>query len=158
MMSIPALAKRYPDAKIVFTGGSGSLLHPQDVSLNAIEQWFIEQGVEGRVLWEKKSRNTYENALLTEALLQQVPKGRWLLVTSAFHMPRSMGIFKKRGWNVIAYPVDFYSKTADGLRLDPKYWMHIRDLNFTLKEWIGLIVYYASGKTDSVFPAPDLDN
>jgi uncharacterized SAM-binding protein YcdF (DUF218 family) len=155
MMSIPALAKRYPDAKIVFTGGSGSLLHPQDVSLSAIEQWFIEQGVEGRVLWEKKSRNTYENALLTEALLQQVPKGRWLLVTSAFHMPRSMGIFEKRGWNVIAYPVDFYSKTADGLRLDPKYWMHIRDLNFTLKEWIGLIVYYASGKTDSVFPAPD---
>ncbi|MCJ8298115.1 MAG: YdcF family protein, partial [Pseudomonadales bacterium] len=78
-----------------------------------------------------------------------------LLVTSAFHIPISMGIFRLRGWNVIAYPVDYYSKTAYGLRLDAIYWMHVRDLNFTLKEWIGLFVYYYSGKTDALFPGPD---
>ena len=136
MMAIPVLAKKYPRATIVFTGGSGSLLHPQDVPSSATYRWFSDQGVADRVLWEKKSRNTYENATLTEQLLGGIPKGRWLLVTSAFHMPRSMGIFRLRGWDVIAYPVDFYSKTANGLRLDPKYWMHVRDLNFTLKEWI----------------------
>lgn len=154
MMAIPTLAKEYPNAKIVFTGGSGSLLHPQDVASSATYKWFGEQGVANRVLWEKKSRNTYENATLSEQMLGAVPSGRWLLVTSAFHMPRSMGVFRLRGWNVQAYPVDYYSKTAHGLRLDPKYWMHIRDLSFTLKEWIGLFVYYYSGKTDALFPAP----
>lgn len=154
MMAIPYLAKKYPEAKVVFTGGSGSLLHPQDVALSATQQWFEQQGVNQRVIWEKESRNTYENALLSERKLGGVPSGKWLLVTSAFHMPRSMGIFRHRGWDVMAYPVDFYSKTEDGMRVDPKYWMHIRDLNFTLKEWIGLVVYYYSGKTDSLFPAP----
>ncbi len=154
MMAIPHLAKQYPNAQIVFTGGSGSLLHPQDVALSATEQWFVEQGVADRVLWEKKSRNTFENAVLSEELLGGVPDGNWLLVTSAFHIPRSMGIFRLRGWQVTAYPVDFYSKTANGLRLDPKYWMHIRDLSFTIKEWIGLLVYHYTGKTDSLFPAP----
>jgi len=153
MMAIPALARKYPKAHIVFTGGSGSLLHPESVADEAMVTWFTEHGVDDRVLWEKASRNTYENASLTERLLGGVPKGRWLLVTSAFHMPRSMGIFRLRGWDVIAYPVDYYSKTADALRIEPKYWQHVRDLNFTIKEWIGLVVYYYSGKTDALFPA-----
>ncbi|NRA20424.1 MAG: YdcF family protein [Oceanospirillaceae bacterium] len=154
MMAIPVLARAYPNAKIVFTGGSGSLLHPEDVADSAMQTWFNEQGVTGRVLWEKESRNTFENAVLSEKLLAGVPRGRWLLVTSAFHMPRSMGIFRARGWDVVAYPVDYYSKTADGLRLDPKYWQHVRDLNIAVKEWIGLVVYYYTDKTDALFPAP----
>lgn len=154
MMAIPVLAKRYPQAEIVFSGGSGSLLHSKDIATQSTYQWFVDQGVAERVVWEKKSRNTHENAVLSEKLLKGVPKGSWLLVTSAFHMPRSIGVFRARGWDVIAYPVDFNSKTSDGLRLDPKYWMHVRDLNFTLKEWIGLVVYYLSGKSDVLFPAP----
>jgi len=154
MMAIPALARVYPNAQIVFSGGSGSLLHPNGVANEAMANWFKEHGVGERVMWEKQSRNTYENATLSEAMLQGVPKGRWLLVTSAFHMPRSMGIFRLRGWDVVAYPVDYYSNTADALRVDPKYWQHIRDLNFTLKEWLGLMVYYYTGKTDALFPAP----
>ncbi len=155
MMAIPALARAYPNAKIIFTGGSGSLLHPESVAGSAMQKWFLEQGVGQRVLWEKQSRNTYENATLSEELLGARPAGRWLLVTSAFHMPRSMGIFRLRGWDVIAYPVDYYSNTADGLRLEPKYWMHVRDLSFTLKEWIGLVVYHYTGKTDQLFPSPN---
>jgi uncharacterized SAM-binding protein YcdF (DUF218 family) len=154
MMAIPALAKAYPNAEIVFSGGSGSLLYPKAVANSAMQQWFSEQGVAGRIQWEKSSRNTFENATLTEALLSGVPKGRWLLVTSAFHMPRSIGVFRMRGLKVVAYPVDYYSKTADGMRLEPKYWMHIRDLGISVKEWIGLVVYYYSGKTDALFPEP----
>ena len=157
MMAIPALARAYPKAKIVFTGGSGSLLHPEAVASSAMAVWFKEQGVEGRVLWDKESRNTFENATLTEELLGGVPQGRWLLVTSAFHMPRSMGIFRLRGWDVVAYPVDYYSKTSNALRVDPRYWQHVRDLGIAIKEWIGLVVYYYTGKTDALFPAPNLD-
>ncbi|MGB1237892.1 MAG: YdcF family protein [Pseudomonadales bacterium] len=154
MMALPALAARYPDAKLIFTGGSGSLIYGSDVAAPELKQWFVEQGLGERVLWERKSRNTYENALYSQALLGGVPQGQWLLVTSASHIPRSMGIFRLQGWDVLPYPVDYNSMTADALRLDPKYWQHVRDLGFALKEWIGLVVYYYTGKTDQLFPAP----
>ena len=158
LMVLPVLARQYPKAKLIFTGGSGSLLHPEAVADSAMTQWFVDNQIADRMLWEKGSRNTFENAVLSENALGGVPKGRWLLVTSAFHMPRSMGIFRLRGWDVIAYPVDYYSKTDNAMRIDPKYWMHIRDLSFTLKEWIGLVVYYYTGKTDELFPAPKSKN
>ena len=82
-----------------------------------------------------------------------VPEGQWLLVTSAFHMPRSVGIYRKQGWNVIPYPVDHYSTTEIGLKLDPKLWRNLRDLNTAMREWIGLVVYYLTGKTDQLLPS-----
>jgi uncharacterized SAM-binding protein YcdF (DUF218 family) len=154
LMVLPVLAQQYPQAKLIFTGGSGSLLHPQAVADSAMTQWFVDNQIADRVLWEKGSRNTFENALLSEQALAGVPTGKWLLVTSAFHMPRSMGVFRQRGWDVMAYPVDYYSITANGMRVDPKYWQHVRDLNFSLKEWIGLVVYYYTNKTNALFPAP----
>lgn len=154
MMALAYLANQYPQAQIVFSGGSGSLLHQREIAYAATERWFVEQGLEERVIWEQRSRNTYENAVLSEQKLNAVPRGRWLLVTSAFHMPRSMGVFRERGWQVVAYPVDYNSITSNGLRIDPSYWRHVRDLSFTIKEWIGLGVYYYTGKTGSLFPAP----
>lgn len=154
MMALPFLAKRYPEAKMLFTGGSGSLIYPAEVADKAMHQWFEDQAIGERVEWEKRSRNTFENALYSGQLLGGVPSGKWLLVTSAFHMPRSVGIFRKQGWQVVAYPVDYYSQTANAARLEPRYWRHIRDLGVATKEWIGLLAYYLTDKTDVLFPAP----
>lgn len=154
VMVIPVLAKRFPDAQIIFTGGSGSVLRPEYKGADAVAQYIAELGLSDRVVFESNSRNTHENALFTAQILSDVPTGDWLLVTSAFHMPRSVGIFRHQGWNVIPYPVDHYSVTADGLRLDPKLWQNMRDLNTAMREWIGLIVYYYTGKTDALLPGP----
>jgi uncharacterized SAM-binding protein YcdF (DUF218 family) len=151
-MVIPVLARQFPQAKIIFSGGSGSALRQQFKGADAVAEYIDQLGLSSRVLFENQSRNTYENALLSAELLGGVPGGQWLLVTSAFHMPRSVGIYRKQGWNVIPYPVDHYSSTETGLKLDPKLWRNLRDLNTAMREWIGLVVYYLTGKTDQLLP------
>jgi uncharacterized SAM-binding protein YcdF (DUF218 family) len=59
------------------------------------------------VIYESASRTTYENAIFSAALPQVDRSKPWLLLTSAYHMPRAMAVFRKTGWNVTAYPVDF---------------------------------------------------
>jgi uncharacterized SAM-binding protein YcdF (DUF218 family) len=104
---------------------------------------------------ERRSRNTVENAQFSKALVAPKDGERWLLVTSAFHMPRSVGLFRKAGFAVEPYPVDwrvggrgdllsFTNIAADGLgRTD-----------LGVREWVGLIAYWATGKIDDLFPAP----
>lgn len=154
VMAIPALARQFPDAQILFTGGSGSVLRPEFKGADAVEHYLQQLGLESRVKLESDSRNTHENALFSAKELGGVPKGNWLLVTSAFHLPRSVGIFRHQGWNVIAYPVDYYSVTSNGLRNDPKLWQNLRDLNTAVREWIGLAVYYYTDKTSELLPGP----
>ena len=152
VMVIPALAKRFPEANIIFSGGSGSVLRQSFKGADGVFDYLEQIGLSDRVLLENQSRNTYENALLSAKLLGEVPDQPWLLVTSAFHMPRSVGIFEKQGWQVIPYPVDYYTTTSTGLKLDPKLWRNMRDLNTGIREWIGLLAYYLTHKTDQLLP------
>lgn len=157
IMAIPVLAHRYPDRPIMFTGGSGSLLRPEYKGATAVAEYLRQLDLDKRIIFESNSRNTHENALFSADLLGGVPSGNWLLVTSAFHMPRSVGVFRQQGWSVTAYPVDYYSLSADGLRLDPGLADNLRDLNRAVREWIGLVVYHYTGKTDQLLPGPEHD-
>ena len=105
---------------------------------------------------EDRSRNTVENAVFTRRLVDPKPGERWLLVTSAWHMPRAMGVFRKAGFAVEAFPVDWLTedKTADYVR---PYLRAPRGLSIAddgLKEWLGLLVYRLAGYTDALFPGP----
>ena len=106
-------------------------------------------------MMERRSRNTLENAEFSKALVAPKAGERWLLVTSAFHMPRSVGLFRKAGFAVEPYPVDWrvggrgdlfaFSKiAADGLERT----------DLAVREWIGLIAYRATGKIDELLPGP----
>lgn len=155
VMVLPVLAKAYPDLPILFSGGSGSVLRPDFKGADAVRTYVDALGLSERVQFEDQARNTFENAIYSAEVLGGVPKGPWILVTSAFHMPRSVGIFRKQGWNLIPYPVDYYSLTSNGVRLDPGLWRNLRDLQTAFREWIGLGVYYYTDKTDQFFPEPD---
>ena len=105
--------------------------------------------------FENRSRNTYENAIMTRALVRPKPGESWLLVTSAAHMPRSIGIFRHIGWDMTAYPVDY--RTFGNSRDDKpttEALDSLRRLDVALHEWVGLAAYWAAGKTDTFFPAP----
>jgi uncharacterized SAM-binding protein YcdF (DUF218 family) len=106
------LLQRYPGFQLLFTGGEGELLAHGLSEAERARIFYQSMGVPPqRLIFEAASRTTYENAVLSAAL-PGVDKTRpWLLVTSAFHMPRAMGVFQKAGWNVIAYPVDY--RTGD---------------------------------------------
>ena len=106
-----------------------------------------------RVTIEDKSRNTDENAGFTAAIVHPQASRRGLIVTPAFHMPRAMDVFEKAGFHPIAYPVGFHTLGGKGdprVILDPA--SNLPVLQFALHEWIGLAAYWASGRTDHLFP------
>ena len=118
---VAELARRYPDARIIFSGGSGAVIFDErpeaEFALRLLESLGVAPG---RVVAEDKSRNTVENARFSRELAQPKPGERWLLVTSAYHMPRAVGIFRKAGFPVEAYPVDWRTRgTGDTLRPFP---------------------------------------
>ena len=151
MTEFVRLAKFYPAARLVFSGGSGSL-HPASVSEAAVARlFFARQGVDTeRVLFEDRSRNTYENVLLSEKLAKPKPGEVWLLVQSARDVPRAVGVFRKLGWPVIAVPVAY--KTGRSGAAD--FTGNLDLLNNSIHEWLGLVVYRLTGKTDVLFPGP----
>lgn len=151
-----ALSRRFPQARVVYTGGSNSLSDSQTTEAHDGGLLLTALGVDpDRILLEDRSRNTDENARFTRDLVHPESSQVWLLVTSAYHMPRSMGLFRKAGFNVVAYPVDYRSPGgAGGWRLSNEAWRGLRLLDVALHEWVGLVAYYASGKIDALFPGP----
>jgi uncharacterized SAM-binding protein YcdF (DUF218 family) len=147
------LARQYPDATLVFTGGSGSLTKQEYKAADVAARLFKEQGLDNRrITFERESRNTYENALFSKKLVVPGENERWLLVTSAIHMPRSVGIFCNLGWPVIPYPVDHQVTPELEFTVGWRLSGHLRGLYWALHEWTGLLVYYLVGKSNSVLP------
>ncbi|WP_299792837.1 YdcF family protein [uncultured Marivita sp.] len=139
-----ALARKFPDAQLLFSGGSGRLrdLSRSEVTEAAIaEQIFQSQGIAShRTLFESRSRNTTENARLSYAQAKPEEGEQWVLVTSAFHMPRAMMSFKAAGWQeIIPFPVDFQTRSwSSGLGWN--FQRNLRLTNMAIREWIGRLV------------------
>jgi uncharacterized SAM-binding protein YcdF (DUF218 family) len=145
-----ALARRFPNARLLFTGGSGAL---RDIAGAAVseasiaEQFFLEQGIDPeRLLLEGRSRNTAENASLSLVLANPSPDETWVLVTSAFHMPRAMRSFKAAGWSgLVAWPVDYRtSRFTDDIGWDLT--GNLQVLNTAIREQVGQLAYRLTGR------------
>ena len=150
------LARRYPRAKLIFTGGSGSLLHPEAKEADVLEPMIGVLGLDPRrIVLENRSRNTHENAVFTRRLADPQPGETWVLVTTASHMPRAVGCFRKAGWRVVPYPVDFDFRGDEEFGLNFNFIGGLARLSDALHEWLGLTFYWLAGKTDALFPAPD---
>ena len=149
-----ALARRYPDAKIVFTGGSGSLFHQELRSADAARLFFDEQGLDmSKLILEREARGTHEQAVLTKALVNPQPGETWLLITSALQLPRTVNVFRSVGWNVVPYPVDFRYLPGTGPRLGFYMARSLENLWSAMKEWLGLVAYRFTGRTGRLLPA-----
>ncbi len=151
------LAKRFPQARIVYTSGTNSVLGGTSNEAARARDLMVAMGVaRDRVTIEDKARNADENARFTAAIVHPETPQRWLIVTSAFHMPRAMGVFEKAGFHPIAFPVSFYTtgRQVDDLRpiLDPL--GNLKTFVLAVHEWIGLAAYRASGRIDRLFPGP----
>jgi uncharacterized SAM-binding protein YcdF (DUF218 family) len=148
------LAARYPDAKLVFTGGRDEILGTEISEADVVRAFAARHGLDGRVIFEDRSRNTHENAVLSKALAGPAAGERWLLVTSAAHMPRSVGVFRQAGWPVIAYPVDFRTSDEIGFLPMPDAARRWAEFDEAIKSWVGLAAYWLTGRTSALFPAP----
>lgn len=153
------LARRYPKARVVFTGGSANVVsndaREADWAGTVLENIGIAKD---RLIMERNSRNTFENALFTKQLVAPKPGERWLLVTSAYHMPRSMGIFRKAGFDVEAYPVDWRMSGRDDLFSFTNVGTDgLGRTEVAVREWLGLLAYRLRGRTGELLPGPAKD-
>lgn len=148
-----SLAKKYPTAKLVFTGGTGSLINQEYKAADVAKKLFEQQGFDTtRILFERESRNTYENIIYSKKLAQPKKGENWILITTSWHIPRSIGIFCKADWHVIPYPVDHQTNKDNLFRINLDLIDNLQMLKTAIKEGLGLFAYYLSGKTDSLFP------
>jgi uncharacterized SAM-binding protein YcdF (DUF218 family) len=150
------LARHYPNVRIVFSGGSNALLFDR-----AIEAPFAVRELEAlgvahdRIIAEEQSRNTIENAVYSRLVAQPKPGERWLLITSAFHMPRAMAAFRAAGFAVQACPVDWRTRgSLDAGRFFGSLSEGLARTDVAVHEWVGLAAYRFTGKTKELVPAP----
>ena len=157
LLATAALAMTHPDVPIVLSGGSARLVgETAHTEARGMTEVLEALGVAPeRLVLEERSKNTWQNAVYSLETAEPQPGETWLLVTSAWHMPRSMGVFRRAGFDVVPYPVDYrtmgegdlrraFSTQSDGLRR----------LDVAVREIIGLVAYRLTGRTDALFPAP----
>ena len=150
------LARLYPNAQLVFTGGSGAVTEQEFKEAETAQMLFKQLGLAERaIIFESESRNTSENARNSKELVTPENNENWLLITSAFHMPRSIGVFCQQQWVVQPYPVDHYSQKANLLRVDFSFGENLSVLGVAIREWVGLVAYRISGRTDRLLPGID---
>jgi len=151
-----ALARQYPQARLIFTGGTGTLVYDGPTEGELARRFYAGLGIPAdRITIEEASRDTAENAVLTKPLANPKAGERWLLVTSAYHMPRSIGAFRRVGFAVEAYPVDYRTRGLEDLaRPFPSLGEGLRRGDTATREWIGLLMYRLAGRTSELFPGP----
>ena len=150
------LARRYPNARIIFSGGNNFLLASDAVEAAIAVQEFEALGIaHERITAEEQSRNTIENAVFSRLLANPQPGERWILVTSAYHMPRAIAAFRAAGFPIEAYPVDWRARgPVDALTPFPSLGDGLRRTDTAVREWVGLLAYRITGRTAELFPAP----
>jgi uncharacterized SAM-binding protein YcdF (DUF218 family) len=150
------LAARYPDARIVFTGGPSTDPRTGDLGQTGVGREILTSvGLDpSRLTFEEGSTDTCDNAANTKALVKPGPGETWIVVTSASHMPRTVACFRSAGWEVIAQPAAYHAAVG---RLDVGDFQmsdNLAMLDVALHEWVGLVYYRLSGRTREIFPSP----
>lgn len=158
--AIPELARRFPAARIVFTGGTPWTAGADGwTEARVVGQFLAAQGLpEGRVALEDRARSTRENAQFALPLADPRPGERWLLVTSAMHMPRSVGVFRRAGWpELTPWPVDYRTTGSWAEVSGSSLAGRLSELDDAAYEWYGLAYYWLLGYTDALLPAERVD-
>jgi uncharacterized SAM-binding protein YcdF (DUF218 family) len=155
-IDVAELARRYPSARILFPGGNRGQLSGDLAEAKFAQRLFETFGIPSeRISFERDSRTTAESASLTKVLAEPKSGERWLLVTSAVHMPRAMGAFRKVDFSVEAYPVDYQTNGRGDLLSPPgSVAGGLTSTAIATDEWIGLLVYWLTGRSSELFPKP----
>ncbi len=154
VIALAKLMRQFPNARIVYAGGNGSL-RGGPAEADFVYSLLDELGVpRERVALERQSRNTAENAAFSREVAKPKPGERWLLVTSAWHMPRAIGCFRRAGFPVEAYPVDWRTGTRFNFSLPRSFAGGLGRTDLAVNEWLGLLAYWLTGRTGELLPGP----
>jgi uncharacterized SAM-binding protein YcdF (DUF218 family) len=140
------VARRYPNARVVFTGGSWDPKGGEDSESIAAAHVFRQMGLDPRRLTlEGRSRNTWENFQFSKEIAKPKPGDVWVLATSAYHLPRAMRIAKRVGWRMVPWPTDYLTARNTHYNFSdiPK---NLDRTDRAVHEWIGYLGYRLSRK------------
>jgi len=136
--------------KIIISGGTGGLSQNEPAESFFLRKEFLANNVnDSDIIMETRSRNTYENAVFSKNIIDSLHlQPPFILITSALHMPRSVSVFKKTGYDFISYPCDYKVMPR---KFDPdNYFIPnislLNEWSFFIKEIVGLYVYKLTGK------------
>ena len=146
------LIKKYPKAKVIFAGGSNTILDYEFTHSEAAKIFYQNLGINlDRINFEDQSRNTYENIVFSKNIANPKVDENWVLVTSAFHLKRSINISEKISWNLIPYPTDFNQPKKFNWKFEYNLLNNLVLFRQASHEWLGIIAYYLMGRTSKIF-------
>jgi uncharacterized SAM-binding protein YcdF (DUF218 family) len=149
------LAHDHPEARLIFSGGSASIIRQDHKEADYVAELYGALGISAdRLMLEREARNTWENAKYTMDMAAPRQGENWVLVTSAFHMPRAVGAFRRVGWELIPYPVDYGIAQSLSFPAPLSFSGGLNSITNAGHEWIGLIAYWLTGKNSAAFPKP----
>jgi uncharacterized SAM-binding protein YcdF (DUF218 family) len=151
--ALVALGRRYPNAKLVFTGGSSAFGRPSLSESDVVRDFLVELGIDGdRILYENRSRNTRENAVFTRDLVHPKAGEHWIMVAQAISLPRAIGAFRAVGWDTIPFPAGYFTAGPPQALSPPDLAGGLKLASVAMHEWVGLLVYRLMGYTSEIFP------
>ena len=150
---VAMLARRFPNARLVYSGGDGELIDNRpDVSAAYARRFLLALGTDpSRITLEGKSRNTFEDIAFTQRIVQPRSGETWLLATSGYQLPRAVEIANRLGWKLLPLPTNHVTSATgiDGIFDVPE---NIHHFDVAIREWIGLLVYRWSGRSAQAGP------
>ena len=146
------LINQFPKAKIIFSGGPSYIFNNDIIQADLAKKFFTKFGIDtNKIFFESKSRNTYDNIFFSKIIADPQQEEKWLVITSAFHMKRTLNIADKLKWDLIPYAVDFKQKKSFSWKPSIYFLENISIFQSAMHEWVGLIVYYLTNKSSNIF-------
>ncbi len=153
LVKFAELARRYPKARLVFSGGSGELFPGLLTESQLARRVFRQMGLDAsRMIYEPASRTTWENARNSYRLIEPRAEEVWVLITSAMHMPRAVGSFRRVGWQVHTFPVAYRTAGLGFGNYRVGLSSNLDLLRQAIHEWVGLVAYYLLDRSSALFP------
>jgi uncharacterized SAM-binding protein YcdF (DUF218 family) len=153
VVALIRLGRQYPEAKLVFSGGAHPPHAASPTEADIVRDFTQALRMDdGRIMYEARSQNTWENALFSRDIAHPDATQRWILVTQAISMPRAVAVFRRAGWNVVPYPAGYLTNGEARLSGSLNLAGQLRLASLALHEWGGLVVYRLMGYTDNLFP------
>lgn len=145
------LIKKFPNVKIIFSGGAAYLGYPEITDSSAAKKFYKDMGLDiSKIYFENKSRNTFENLFLSKNYAQPKKNENWLLISSAFHLRRALNVGDELDWKLIPYPTDFRQSKKFIFKFSFDFFYNLSQSNLALHEWLGIFYYYLSNKTSKI--------
>ncbi len=151
LIAFTEIAKKYPHCRLAFTGG-GRIKNFRKESALA-KELFDQMGLDtDKIEFETKASNTNENAQFSYELFEPKTNEKWLLITSALHMPRAVGLFRKLNWQIIPYPVDYHT-TGEFRLLSASLFFSLFAWRYSVHECTEMLINFILKESNEFIPS-----